>query len=213
MSNKQKSTKEKLVVLLKAGEKVIAEVEDPALWRQILGVIYSTSESPEFPVALPNNANQVSVSPKLSPQSTNQNPANSVTAFAKKLGITEAELVGAINPTKTKPFLQLDRHCWEAMKKSTPERGAYAVNPTTLAGTLLALWFKEAGLGNATQANAADVLLTIDITDRNASRAVKNAKWLQARPGGVITLNPAKISQAEGIAKSFCTQKWGSNDE
>lgn len=119
------------------------------------------------------------------------------------IGVSEHELVGALDPKNESPYLHLDVHCWEAMKKQTPQRGPGAVSPTALAGTLLCLWFKEAGLGHPTQGQSLEVLKTIGISDRNPSRGVRSAKWLQARSGGAIVLNPAQISKAIEVAREF----------
>jgi hypothetical protein len=106
------------------------------------------------------------------------------------------------------PFMHLDPHCWEEMKKHVPQRGSIAIAPIVAAATLLALWFRAASLGNLTQAQAKQVLGTIHLTDPNASRSLKNTSWLQGRPGGQIVLNPAEISKAVKLAKCFCTKDW-----
>lgn len=195
------STKAKLIVILKAGDTTVAEVENPSLWHQVLGVINQDSADASA-VRLENHSEGNNVFSK-TPAGTG------VSRFAKTIGVTENEAAGALNPSRESPFLHLDRHCWAALKKGTGQRGPNAMNPTAVAGTLLALWLKSAGLDvQATQALAQEVLDTIDIVDKNPSRGVKNAKWLQGRAGGVIVINAAEISKAQEIARSFCTKKW-----
>ena len=98
------------------------------------------------------------------------------------------------------------------MKKRTPSRGPGSISATALAGTLLCLWFQEASIGNPTQAQALEALKTIGVQDKNPSRGIKQAKWLQGRSGGVIVLNPAQISKAFSLAKSFCLKQWSQSE-
>ena len=128
--------------------------------------------------------------------------------LAQHLSVGPATVQGACSPTKTAPYMQLDLHCWEIMKKQLPQRGPTAVSPIVAAATLLALWFQRAGLGNPTQAQAKQVLATINLTDPNASRSIQNTSWLQGRAGGQIVLNPAEISKAIKLAKCFCSKDW-----
>src|SRR5262249_21858587 len=51
------------------------------------------------------------------------------------------------------------------------------ITPIAASATLLAFWFREAGLGNATQSQAQAVLDTIGIRDQNPSRGIKNSDW------------------------------------
>src|SRR5881628_100012 len=59
-----------------------------------------------------------------------------IEAFAAEVGATVAEVIGACSPSSTSPYLHLDQHCWEALKKNTPIKGPGSVSPTTLAATL-----------------------------------------------------------------------------
>jgi hypothetical protein len=77
-----------------------------------------------------------------------------------------------------------------------------------MAATLLTLWMQTAKLGNTTQAEAQKVLGTINLRDANAQRSIQTADWLQARTGGVIVVNPARIKKALAIARAFCMQDW-----
>lgn len=198
------STKAKLVVVLKAGETIVAEVEDPNLWQQILAVINQSSNTGII------NAPKISSALSECGQAKTTISANdAISRFAKSLGVNNDDLVGAMSPSTEAPYLNLNHHCWEAMKKKTPKRGPGALSATGIAGTLLALWFKEANLGSATQAQAAEVLDIINVNDPNPSRGIKNTQWLSGRRGGVIMLNPAKISDAQAVAKNFCLKDWG----
>lgn len=198
--------KAKLCVILKADETVVAEIEDAKLWQKILGHINRGTAETDPELDMDEEDDALEDSNRAKPNSD-----AAVARFAKDLGVTLTEVTGALAPSKNAPYLVLDRHCWNAMKKGTSQRGPGAVSPSALAGTLLALWFKSASLdGSATQALAADVLKTIEVIDKNPSRGIKNTKWLQARAGGVIVVNAAEYDQALRVAKSFCKKDWAS---
>jgi hypothetical protein len=132
---------------------------------------------------------------------------------ARRLGSTVDVIKGSLSPSKEPPYLDLNSHNWEAFKKNFPKRGPGAVSPIGLAGTALALWIREAKLDvSVTQTLAAAVLDTIDIKDPNPSRGIKNTKWLQARAGGAIIVNPAEISKAQVIVGAYCSKKKLSNE-
>jgi hypothetical protein len=193
-------TRAKLTITLKADETVVAEVENPELWQRVLAAIHSESQQ-----ILTGTGPSVKETELSALKLSGNSPLDS---FAKAIGVSENELVGAMDPSTDAPYLQLNVHCWEAMKRQTPKRGPGAMSPVALSGTLLCLWFREARLGNPTQSQALTVLKAIGAEDKNPSRGVRAAKWLQARIGGVIVLNPAEISTATEIAKSFCLKKW-----
>ena len=132
-----------------------------------------------------------------------------VVKFASVLGISQELVQGACSPSMEAPYLHLDMHCWEDMKKQLPPRGPGSIAPIAVAATLLALWMRTAGtLGSATQAHAQKVLATIELRDPNASRGLSSTPWLQTRPGGVIVVNPAQMSKAITVARSFCIKQW-----
>lgn len=203
------SVKATLSVILKANEVVVAEVEDALLWQQILTAIHSGKSNleeisnPESPGNRPpsGNTDQSKGGNASDPGST------SLDSLARQLGIDRAYVEGACSPTIDPPYMHLNAHCWEEMKKQLPARGKTAISPIVAAITMLLLWFQKAGLGNATQAQAQAVLATINLSDPNASRSIGNASWLQLRPGQVV-LNPAEISKAVKLTTCFCMKDW-----
>jgi len=202
------SVKASLTVTLKADDVVVAEVEDPALWQQVLTAINSGSSKfagQDQPLILP--ANNSAFDNSASAMSGN---GAFIGQFATQLGVEVPVVVGACAPTVDGTFMHLDPHCWEVMKRQLPARGILAVAPLAVPATLLALWFAKANLGIPTQAQAKTVLGTISVNDPNASRSIENTVWLQRRSGGQIVINPAQISQAVKLAKCFCSKDWSS---
>lgn len=201
------STKAKLIIILKADNTVVSEVEDPILWQKVLSAIHSGSASDI------SHSKEQNKDIDTAQQQTKHRNGDALARLATHIGVTTEQLKGALDPSLDAPYLHLDRHCWEAMKRNTPGRGVGALSPTAVAGTLLALWFNEAGLGNPTQSQAMGVLKGIGIIDKNPSRGIKSTPWLQGRAGGVIVINPAQISKASSVARSFCTKTWASKED
>jgi hypothetical protein len=197
--------KAKLTIVLKADETVVAEVEDAVLWQRVLGIINQGPANSESGV---KGRVDTFTDPKEVEADQLEENDDSVGKFAKRLGVSVAVLNGALSPTLEPPYLHLNSHNWEAFKKNFPKKGPGSVSPIGLAGTALVLWAREAKLDvSATQGLAAAVLDTINVKDPNSSRGIKNTKWLQARAGGIVVVNPAEISKAQGIVQAFCQKK------
>lgn len=200
------SVKAALTVVLKANEVVVAEVEDAVLWQNVLTAI--NTGKPALSADLEHE--------DATPGGTTSNSPGTLAdtsvlaMLAQQLSIEPSLVQGACAPTLEPPYLHLDLHCWEDMRKQVPKRGILAISPIVAAATLLALWFNKAGLGNPTQAQAKLVLGTINVEDPNASRSIQNTTWLQGRSGGQFVLNPAEISKAVKLAKCFCSKDWSS---
>ena len=192
-----------LRVILKADETVVAEIDDPILWQKVLAIANGGSKSADLGKGLADA--ETSAEDHLEDDGDQD---ESVARFAKSLGIAAADLNGALEPIREAPYLHLNSHNWEAFKRNFPVRGAGAVSPIGLVGTALALWLKAAKIDvAATQALALGVLSTINVHDKNASRGISNTKWLQARSGGMIIVNPAEISKAQEIVRAFCLKR------
>lgn len=189
--------KAKLKIVLHANDTIVAVSEDPVLWQRVLVSI----NSPESEVQMPGNDVAVSGLPPLDSDSDTSGTAADV--LAKQLGVEKNVLMGACSPSETKPFIYLDNHHWEALKKNTPARGSSAINGTTLAATLLVLWKSAAKLGDTNIKEAASVLRTINVASKNPSRSVKNCQWLQIR-NSIVVLNPAETSKAIKAARAYC---------
>jgi len=191
-----------LSVVLKADELMIAESQDPILWQNVL---ISINAGKSMIDASPSVQFKTSSSPGVNGA---EDPTEPTDQLAVQLGIDAILVKGACSPALTTPYMHLDAHCWEAMKKAVPSRGTSAFAPIVVPATLLGLWFQKTGLGNPTQAQALEVLRTVNVNDKNPSRAIQNTQWLQRRSGGQIVVNPAEISQAVKLAKCFCTKQW-----
>lgn len=193
--------KAKLKVTLMANDVLVAESEDETLWRRVLSAMQDGKLPPDEAANLEGK-----LPSELNADRNSTTPKDSVGKFAAALGVTEPALVGACDPSSEAPFITLDAKSWEAFKKNIPPRGAQSVANVQLAGTLLCLWYMNAGMSSRpTQAQALAVLKTIGATDVNPSRAIKNCSWLQSRADG-IQINPAELSKAERVAKAYITK-------
>ena len=194
----------KLSVVLKADDKIVIESDDAKIWQVAMNLILG-GDSTQIVAASEVAHTGPAVREATAPHRPNSDP---LTRFAQSLGVSNEVVEGALSPSIEAPYLHLNAHNWEAFKKGNPKRGTGAITPIQAAATLLALWFREAKIDVPLKRVLADaVLSTINITDTNADRGLKNADWLQKRAGGFFVLNPAEISQAQKIARAFCEKR------
>jgi hypothetical protein len=201
--------KARLCVVLKADDVVVAEAEDALLWQRVLKAI--NSGSTDLGDAAPSQRRAAAPDGGEPPTVTTEDSSDSdsmIGKLARQLGVGENIVAGACDPTIAEPYLHLDMHNWSAVKTQLPPRGASALSPIVVASTLLALWFRAANQGNPTQAHAHRVLATINVQDKNATRGLKAAPWLQTRSGGQVVINAAQIERAVLLAKCFCLKDW-----
>lgn len=203
-----------LKIVLQANDTVVAESDSSELWQRVL-IAINSSDPRKFEAEGSADRNSEG-NEMISCDGSSKDKASSDTAtadalvirFAKSLGVTPEQVEGACSPSKEAPYLTLDMHCWNSFKDQTPARGRGSLSPLVIAATLLSLWKQEARLGNATQAEAQKVLETINLNDKNPTRAIQSADWLQGRPGGVVVINPARIKRAVSIGRAFCKEDW-----
>jgi hypothetical protein len=219
---KESPLKAAMSVVLKANDVVVAEVDDPVLWNSIFAAI-SSGRSTLAAVAAPSPLPSFPLSPGQHALDGHGSTADAVIAsamantpliepvqkFARELGVDVNVLIGACDPSVTDPFVTLDSHHWEAMRRDLPSRGAKAIAPIQLAASVLCLWARHAGIGAVTQAMAQNVLANIAGRDPNPGRGLDSSDWLQRKQGGVVTINPAKISKAIAVVAGFCSKDWG----
>jgi hypothetical protein len=195
------AVKAQLNVQLFADSVLVAESDDPQLWRNVFAAIQSGRSGAEIleaetPSSMAGEA-----------AANRRSVVGPVAGFANELEVTEEELVGACGPTTEAPYIHLDQRYWEALRRQTGSRGIDAVAPVALAATLLAIWFKHAQIGgNPSVRQCQEVLATIGLRDQNAARSLTNAEWLQSR-NGTVQINPAQWSQAVRIGKAYCLKK------
>ena len=197
MTQKQ-NIKAELKIVLQANNTIVAESSDPILWQKVLASINAPPES--APNNSIDNANQINVPDLLSPKGP-------LDKMAKEIGISIDVLKGACDPSNSTPFIHLDKHHWEAMKKATPLRGPNSISPIILSATMLILWKEKAKLGDATIKEAQEALDTLGLYDKHANRSLSNCEWLQLRGKNVI-INPSQTSKAITFARSYCTKEW-----
>jgi hypothetical protein len=197
-----------LKIVLHAGDTIVADSDDAALWSRVLAAIHdelrvSTAPHPAPPDDSAGDRpreDAVVNGPAAAPE-------DAVARFAGELGLGRDDVQRACAPSKEPPYIHLDRAAWQAMKDITPPRGPGSLARAAVAATLLVLWFRCAELGSPTVKMVHKVLRTIDMRDKNAARVIREARWLQAR-GGAIVLNAANAARALALAKAFCARNW-----
>ena len=199
------SMKAKLKVILKANETVVAESEDPKLWQNVLDAINNPVAQGETKAGVLKRDDVQGV------KNYDQKTGSLQVLLAKEIGITLDELIGACSPSTEAPYITLDKHYWEALKKVTPQRGRNSIAPILVASTLLILWKEKAGMGKTTISEAQKVLGTINIRDKHAKRSISSCAFLQEK-GKYVNINPAITSKAISLAKAYCLKEVPLND-
>jgi hypothetical protein len=183
-----------LIVRLFAGETLVDQSTDAGLWQRVL------SEIRGLTVAQP------AVTLRESRATEGQNVDAVLGAFAKSLDVAPEEIVGSLDPTSMSPFIRLNSHDWEALKRNTPAKGPGAVSCSVLAATALVLWQKHCAIGLVTLQTVRATMNTIDLDDRNAARAIANCEWLQTKANG-LALNPSRSSAATRVLRAYCRRE------
>lgn len=192
----QSPIKAELRIILKAGGVEIAESNDPSLWQNVLAAITAGSARVQG-ASVPQGQSLKSGGPATAAAS------DAVARMAADIGVDATTLEGAMSPSSDAPFLHLDPHQWAKWVRNVPSRGRGAVSATALACTTAAVWFKAAGLGDLTVEQAQAVLQTVGVAGHNPTRSIKNCRWLQLQ-GDRVKINPARIEDAEEVARAFC---------
>lgn len=198
--------KTKLKIQLYAGSELVAESEDKHLWQRILTAITNSSsdsmrvEGKEVRQDATSRFNTGLAAVAIPSTSSAEE------ALAIEIGVSLQNLQGACSASTEAPYIQLDHHYWESLRRNTPAKGPGAVAPAVLAATLLGLWFRQVKMGPIKKAQIISVMRTIGLEDTNAIRGLRNCEWLQVRSDGV-NLNPGKISLAIRVACAYCTQQ------
>jgi hypothetical protein len=195
-----------LSIRLFANEVLVAESDAPDLWQQVFAAI--TAGKADSRVDALSRAQTKRLD---SPPQGKIGESGPVSAMAAEIGVSSDVLIGACSPSNQPPYLHLDAHCWEAIKRNFGTRGPTSVSPTALAATLLAIWNQHRGSEAPLVSDCLAVLRTIHLRDPNTARSLRNCEWLQAR-GGAVVVNPAQRSRALRIARAYCS-KSGAEEE
>jgi hypothetical protein len=195
------SLKANLKIVLHANNVVVAESEDPDLWQKVLRAMSAASAGATSLEEMTDATGPLG-GDELSRERSSD---GAVEMLARELNVSSAVLAGSCDPIVESPYIQLDKHHWEALKRNTPERGQGAVNATVLAATLLVLWKDCAKLGDVKLKETAGVIGTISLESKNPTRSVNNCEWLQLR-NDTIKLNAAQTSKAIQVARAYCTK-------
>jgi hypothetical protein len=189
-------------VKLFVGDKQVAESRDVNLWQAVLAAISRSGDGSNIQKGDSDILQNNHISDAMQ-RFADESLAN----FAKTVGVDKAKLQGACDPQKEEPFMHLDMHHWAEWAKNVPERGRSAIGSSTLAATLLCLWFRSSGQENPTLRQSQKILFDIGIKGNNPTRSIRNCSWLQLRNGQILQLNPAAIEQAIEIARAFCEKR------
>lgn len=192
--------KTKLKLKLFAGNVEVAESENVDLWQAAFEAI--NRGDAKLNIANMNS----SIESGGTAEYVRASQDKAIESLSNSLGISTDEFEGACAPSKEPPYIHLDEQYWEVLKAKTPMRGRGAISSVVLSATLLSLWFKQAGLGQPSPAQAGKVERTINLEDRARTRSLKNCSWLQIRKGK-IGINPAEMSKAILLAKAYCTKQ------
>ncbi len=198
--------KTKLRIALYAGNELVAESHDKALWHKVFSTLADEDEDSrqDKPESFLKSSEPASTQTFYGGSITNSSDA--VSKFARDLGITKEEVIGACAPSLEQPYLELDMKYWESFFNTIPAKGPASVSKIGLAATLLCLWFRSAKIeGNPTAADCQQVLETVKTREANPTRSIDNSSWLQRRGKGIV-INPARTSKALEIAKMYCLE-------
>ncbi len=194
--------KEVFRVGLFVGDEQVAESKDVALWQAVFSAINRSEEG----------GNTIKDGNDFLHNSRISNVAlgfadTPLAKFADMIGVTEAMIQGACDPQEEEPYLHLDERCWAEWIKNIPQRGPRAVSSSTLAATILCLWFRSVGIEHPMLRQSQNILSIIGAEGKNPARSIKNCSWLQLRGGQTMQLNPAAIEQAIEVVRAFCEKR------
>jgi len=185
----------RLKLILKADNVIVAESEDPEIWKAAFEAIQVGLGEGGLRKADDELSEWVPEEERVA-----------IRSFAAELGIKVKDVLASCHPRVIPPYLFLNRRHWEAFKRQTPERGRNSVSNAVLATTLLLLWAEKINLDRVSLRDGMDVLRAISASDEHASRAIENCSWLQ-RSTGRVAINPEEISKALAVARAFCLQQ------
>lgn len=192
------SDKPALIVRLLAGNVVIDESNDAALWQRVL------SEIRGLPAPTGSKDRDFEERKRFPIDDGNIDPA--VRSYARELELEVGDVEGGLTPRAEPPFITLDSRSWETLKRNTPKKGPGGVSPAVLAATALALWARHAKAFEVTTQTVRGTLGTIHLDDPNTPRAISNCHWLQVK-GGKIVPHPSQISAGIRMLKAYCRRE------
>ncbi|MFW5804293.1 MAG: hypothetical protein ACOCWG_03570 [bacterium] len=189
------SVKANLKIILKADDTIVAESDDPILWQKIL-------------ISINSNNDQIEEFSDTNNKESKELYSNDdlIKSFANYLEIPIENVNAAISPTIEAPYIHIDKHYWEAIKKSLPARGATAIADVVIAGTILLVWKEYSKLGDTLTKDVTKILSDLNITAKNPTRSFQNSEWLQLR-NNKLFINPVETSKAKNFVKSFCLKQ------
>lgn len=199
MDDNQDATK--LKVTLHANDIEVVSTTDASIWLSVMAKI-TGAKSPRV-----NDTDEDEAERKVGNDERSKNtdsPLTPLAKFADELGVDIERLEAACNPSQVEPFIRLDHKCYESFKTAP---GQKRTPPTVLAATLLLLWNRQIAFGEVTTRLCAQVLNSIDVSDKNPSRSLKNCDFIQSKNDTNYKLNPIMLRKAEELALSYCNSR------
>jgi hypothetical protein len=190
----------KLKVILKVDDAIVAESEDAKLWQAVFDSIRKESLHEAIP-ADDNSIDGLLRSQGIGKDAQGSNDA--IQSFAQKLGVAREIVQGACSPSLEAPYIHLDKHHWEALKKVTPAHGKNAIAQIVISATILAVWKEHIKAPQTTRKEAEIALKSIGLEDKAIPRGLGNCEWLQVR-GDNIQIHPAHTSKAIALVRAYC---------
>ena len=188
------SVKATLKIILQADDTIVAESEDAKLWQNVLIAINQNNNNSVI------QEPQIEGDPEVSLLNKERDPVEN---FATYIGVETKKVQSGMSPVIKEPYIYLDKHHWESIKKNLPERGTKAIPDVVIVATLLLVWKEHLKLGDTTSKEVVKILSDFGITAKNPKRSYENCAWIQIRNGNLI-INPAQISKAKLVTKAYC---------
>jgi hypothetical protein len=196
------AVKANLKIILQADDTIVAESEDQILWQKILIAINTGNYQ------LDDKSDDEEIVEEKNVYSNK----DLISSFSKYLEIQPEYIKAAFSPISESPYIHIDKHYWESIRKSLPSRGATSIPEVVIAGTILLLWKEFAKLGDTNPKEVTKVLSILGVTAKNPTRSFQNCEWLQLR-NNKLYINPVETSKAKELVKSFSLKKSPYNEE
>lgn len=197
-------TKAKLTIKLYADDKLIAEIENAALWNRILS--YDVDE----PITLTQQGDTAGYMQVSENASADESELVGVVSIEKSLsakiasdaGVSEDQVEGALSPECEDPFITIEHKNWSLYKKSLPAKGPKAYPDVVIAATLILICLRSTGTKEVSKKTVSRVVNEMGGNIKNAHRSYVNCEWIKV-DSEKLKLNPSKFNEALDVFVAF----------